>query len=817
MYVVSPNQLSVLTTFSTFIGLSAHCFLGIEYQMLSLLMDDFSAYHEYTPKMTEIYRPVIYSMSLPDAKEELTVFRDQNPDIQVHDAFLSQVKEFIKCSNPSLSFDESNMQEAIEEYLEGKTPEDSGSWVYYPWSKKLVHLLEEIDFIKVRTDRNLYKIKPEEQKELSSKKIGLMGLSVGHAVALTLALERSFGELRIADFDELDLSNLNRIRSTVYNLGVNKTAIVAREIAELDPYLKVVCYQQGIWDDNIDDFLHGLDILIDECDSIDMKIIAREKARSQGIPVVMETSDRGMLDIERYDKDRQLPILHGLVKDLKAEDLKGLSNEEKIPYVLPILGLTESSLGIRMSMFEIERSIATWPQLGSDVILGGGSTSQVVRRILIGKDIPNGRYYVDMDELVPEKIEPTQKNLDHTGQDLQIDRARIIEQVERYMDGVSRKTAVPVEFMQSLIVKASKAPSGGNTQPWLWNYSNDHLFLFLDTRLPRTLYNFRHRGSLMAFGAASLNIELSAAQEFYGVETRLISENLHKDFPLVVAYRIFPMKKVNDVSPLFKFIESRITNRLNDKLKPLPSRLFENLNSAHTQKAQVSRVQIIDRMDKIQIVKEVLAISDKLMMLNTKGHTDLYGELAWQKDYSESQGINVNSLGLTSLEMAGMEIAKDKKVVESLREVNGGDRFREMNMKCVDAAGAFGLFIVPDFEADTYFKLGIEMQNLWLYCTSIGISFHPMSGILFLIQRANLGDGKDFSKLELQQVKKCEALLRTAFDIQEGETMGFLFRIYHTDSRPKRSNRKSLSQITITNDHEQPTVERLRTEDIQSN
>jgi tRNA A37 threonylcarbamoyladenosine dehydratase len=62
-----------------------------------------------------------------------------------------------------------------------------------------------------------------------------MGLSVGQSVSLALAMERSFGELRIADFDELDLSNINRIRTGVYNLKIQKTVIVAREIAEIDP------------------------------------------------------------------------------------------------------------------------------------------------------------------------------------------------------------------------------------------------------------------------------------------------------------------------------------------------------------------------------------------------------------------------------------------------------------------------------------------------------------------------------------------------------------------------------------------------------
>ncbi|EPR74712.1 putative molybdopterin biosynthesis protein MoeY [Winogradskyella psychrotolerans RS-3] len=89
---------------------------------------------------------------------------------------------------------------------------------------------------------------------LQNKIIGIIGLSVGQSVAISLAMERCFGELRIADFDTLDLSNMNRIRTGVYNIGLKKSWIVAREIAEIDPYLKVTLYNEGIIEDNINDF-----------------------------------------------------------------------------------------------------------------------------------------------------------------------------------------------------------------------------------------------------------------------------------------------------------------------------------------------------------------------------------------------------------------------------------------------------------------------------------------------------------------------------------------------------------------------------------
>jgi hypothetical protein len=38
-------------------------------------------------------------------------------------------------------------------------------------------------------------------------------------------------------------------------------------------------------------------VLVEECDSFDVKILLRSPVRALGILVVMETSDRGMIDV----------------------------------------------------------------------------------------------------------------------------------------------------------------------------------------------------------------------------------------------------------------------------------------------------------------------------------------------------------------------------------------------------------------------------------------------------------------------------------------------------------------------------------------
>lgn len=101
-------------------------------------------------------------------------------------------------------------------------------------------------FRAVRLDRNRHLITAEEQRALHALRVGVVGLSAGHAIAYTLAAEGACGTLRLADFDKIELSNLNRVPVGVFDIGLNKAMIAARRIAELDPYLAVDLVTSGL-------------------------------------------------------------------------------------------------------------------------------------------------------------------------------------------------------------------------------------------------------------------------------------------------------------------------------------------------------------------------------------------------------------------------------------------------------------------------------------------------------------------------------------------------------------------------------------------
>ncbi|MCO4291970.1 ThiF family adenylyltransferase [Solitalea sp. MAHUQ-68] len=355
-------------------------------------------------------QPEFFRLSNALDAEKLYHLLQYNSSIAVYDEIHAQLKELMKIRNPDKLLPANVLDQLIKDHLKGNSSDTYGVWVFYPWINKVVHLLDENEFIEVRTARNKLKITEEEQNLLRNKKVGIIGLSVGQSVAVTMAMERVCGELRLADFDALELGNLNRLRAGVQQLSVPKVICAAREIAEIDPFIKVKVYKEGLSIANMAEFLgegeQRLNLLVEVCDSFEMKILSRIEARKRQIPVVMETNDRGMLDIERFDLEPQRMLMHGMVPQLEGEStviakkLEGINPQERMQYLSQMIGMENLSERMLYSLQSLGKTINGWPQLASGAVLGGAIVTHSCRKILLDSFRSSGRYFIDLEKII---------------------------------------------------------------------------------------------------------------------------------------------------------------------------------------------------------------------------------------------------------------------------------------------------------------------------------------------------------------------------------------------------------------------------------
>ena len=600
----------------------------------------------------DIYQPDFFRLKDEDDKKRFAGIIEL-PDIVLYDQVFSQLKELIKTRNPKVNFRSDEYPRLVEEHLKGCSMREYGVWVYYPCSQRIVHILDEKEFIELRTSRNKYKITEGEQNVLAQKRVGVIGLSVGQSVSITMAMERTAGELRIADFDDLEITNLNRLRSGLHNMGLLKTVLVAREIAEIDPFVKVTCYHQGINDENMESFLSDngkLDILIDECDGVDIKINCRVAAKKHRIPVVMEASDRGTIDIERFDLEPGRPILHGYVDHLDISKLKGLkTNEEKLPYILPIAGIETMSTRMKASAVEVGQTISTWPQLASAVTMGGGITRDVCRRILLDQLHQSGRYFIDIEELISDPKEE--------------ERPMVLPVIEPLTAGYMEKTAAKVSFsgvdrrtlvsdkdiIETLVRAASIAPSAGNMQPWKWYFDNTSLFLFHDEERTISFSDFRKMASYLSLGTAIEHIYLKARQLQLAVEPVLFPLGDGNQNNLVAAFRFYQNEKEAE-DLLAEYFTYRHTNRNPGNGVKINPEIIKGLKDA-VSSIKGAVLRITDDKELLNKVADIAGKADKLRIFIEDGHFDLFNkELKFSDDAPETvkEGLDVRSLDLTA-------------------------------------------------------------------------------------------------------------------------------------------------------------------------
>lgn len=324
----------------------------------------------------------------------------QKKQPQIVDTISLQLDDLIKSRYPAHTSELRALEKKT--HLGNKELKNYGNWVYYPWLNKFIHLLPMEEFIELRTNRNKLKINQEEQDILRKSSVLFVGLSVGQSALLTFALERTAGTYYLADFDQLDLSNLNRLKASVADIGELKSVIAARQVAEIDPYLNVVCINEGINAENLKDILVGkygpkVNLIIEECDNLEIKYFVRETARELHIPVIMETSDKGMLDIELFNEEPNRPLFHGLIPEYSLDELKNLPGNDRMGLLLKLVNHENLSERLKESYMEYGKTLVTWPQLATEVVLGGAILANASRKILLGNTKQSGRYYINID------------------------------------------------------------------------------------------------------------------------------------------------------------------------------------------------------------------------------------------------------------------------------------------------------------------------------------------------------------------------------------------------------------------------------------
>ncbi|OYN78618.1 Rv1355c family protein [Mycolicibacterium sphagni] len=653
---------------------------------------------------------------------------------------------------------------ALRPAVESDLLDEPMRWAHYPWRHAVVAVPGPRAFHRLRLDRNRNMITIDEQQRLAGLKVGVVGLSVGHAIAHTLAAEGLCGELRLADFDTLELSNLNRVPATVFDIGVNKAIVAARRIAEVDPYLTVRVLTDGLTMDTMGTFLDGLDVVVEECDSLDIKAAVREAARARHIPVLMASSDRGLIDVERYDLEPDRPILHGLLGDIGVAELAGLSSTDKVPHVLRIIDAGRLSDRGAASLVEVGRTLSTWPQVAGDIAVGAATVAEAVRRIGLGERLPSGRVRIDVSRALDSVQEPA------------------LPRPPAPPDPAEPAPQADGAPTDAVAAAARRAPSGGNMQPWNIVSHNDSVTVELDPQYTSTM-DVGYRASAVAIGAATYNARVAASA--LGVLGPVVITEDDGPTSLRAVVALKPGRD-DDLAALYQPMLDRETNRHRGTAEPLAAADIADLHAAAA--AEGGALRLLTVRTDMDRAAAILAATDRIRYLQPRLHAEMISEVRWPGE-DDSDGLDLRSLELAAADLATLDILRRGDVMARLAQWQAGKALGQDVTDRVLSSSALGVVTVAGRTLTDYARAGAAVEAVWVAAQRLGLGVQPVSPVFLYAH-----DDHDLDELATEHVEELRDLqqqFRALTGTGPGDAQALVLRFSHAPSTSVRSKRRT--------------------------
>ncbi len=166
--------------------------------------------------------------------------------------------------------------------------------------------------------------------------IGMGGL--GSPVAMYLA-SAGVGHLILADFDMVELSNLQRqIIHSTEDIGRNKVDSAYDRLKQLNPDVTITRFKQVLDDDTLSDLVPQVDLVVDGCDNFDTRFAVNRACVKYHKPLVSGAAIRFEGQVSVFMNNGNGPCYHCLYKEGGDSEMRCSENG----VLAPVTGLIGS-------------------------------------------------------------------------------------------------------------------------------------------------------------------------------------------------------------------------------------------------------------------------------------------------------------------------------------------------------------------------------------------------------------------------------------------------------------------------------------------
>jgi len=318
--------------------------------------------------------------------------------------------------------------------------------------------------------------------------------------------------------------------------------------------------------------------------------------------------------------------------------------------------------------------------------------------------------------------------------------------------------AIPAHIRQ-ILESAILAPSGDNCQPWQFKIQGDRIQVFNIPGKDTSLFNFKQTASLVAHGALVENMVIAASAAGYAATVRAFPE---PGVPNLVA-SVELQKAALPCDPLYR--------------QP-------------GQDGCGAKLRLLEGDTEKKSVAKIIGLNDRLVFENRYLHAFLYDHIRWSDAEARSagDGLDVKTLDLAPPDALALKFFKRWSLLPVFNTFGVSRIIGKSAEKLALSAAALGAVAVGGNSSADYFCGGRLVQRVWLESTRCGLSFQPMTGIVFLMNRVLEGATEELSASQVGVIRQARQQLDAAFGLA-GETVVMMFRVGRSSPPSARSLR----------------------------
>jgi molybdopterin/thiamine biosynthesis adenylyltransferase len=180
---------------------------------------------------------------------------------------------------------------------------------------------------------------PAEQQSIMGSHVAIGGVG-GDGYQLGLKLARmGVGELSVAEVFELE--NINRVPgATVDTVGRKKVDVFREDARKINPDIRVHIYDEGITEDNVDAFVQGTNLVLDETEltHLELGTMLARAARRANVPDMLVMNIGFAAQVTSFHpKGKTFEDLMGIPREMPLDEVKEqpLNLARCVPYLPP--------------------------------------------------------------------------------------------------------------------------------------------------------------------------------------------------------------------------------------------------------------------------------------------------------------------------------------------------------------------------------------------------------------------------------------------------------------------------------------------------